>query len=189
MKSSLLLSIVTLALVTCPALAQEQGPPMPQPTKHHEVLKGEVGVWDAEVAFWMAGPDAEPARSQAVETNRLIGGMWVISDFEGTFGGMKFLGHGQLGYDPAKKKYVGTWVDGMAPTLMLMEGTYDEDTQTMIMFSEGVDPQTGKMQTMRNTTRYLSDDEKIMTMATAPAGSDAFVKVMEIRYKRRKSGK
>ena len=35
---------------------------------------------------------------------------------------MEFHGQGQTGYDPNKKKYVGTWVDSISPTIMIMEG-------------------------------------------------------------------
>ena len=52
----------------------------------------------------------------------MTGGLWVLSKFEGDFGGMKFEGRGQFGYDPIKKKYVGTWIDSMSPTLSVLEG-------------------------------------------------------------------
>ena len=41
------------------------------------------------------------------------GGFWLLLDYKGDFGGMKFEGKGATGYDPNKKKYVSTWVDSM----------------------------------------------------------------------------
>ena len=184
------LSIVMLVLFAAPnTFAQEREPSAPQPSKQHEVLKQDVGVWDADVVTWMAGPDAEPVRSKAVERNRLIGGLWLVSDFEGSFAGAKFIGHGQLGYDSVKKKYVGTWIDNMAPILLTLEGSYDEETRTLTMFAEGPNPQTGKMERMRNVTRYVGPDKRIFTMSVDRSGNGKFVKLMQITYRRRPSGK
>ena len=65
-------------------------------------------------------------RFKAVEKNRLLeGGLWIISDYVAELGSMKFEGHGIIGYNPEKKRYVGTWVDNMTPMISPMEGTYD----------------------------------------------------------------
>ena len=55
----------------------------------------------------MSGPDSEPSVSKGVEVDKLMpGGLWLMNDFEGEFGGMAFHGHGVNGYDTQKKKYV-----------------------------------------------------------------------------------
>jgi hypothetical protein len=46
-------------------------PPMPKPGPEHEILKSDVGVWDATVE--MLGPGG--AVSKGVETNTLMGGL------------------------------------------------------------------------------------------------------------------
>ena len=54
--------------------------------------------------------------SKGIEKNELLkGGLWLISRFEGEVVGTPFTGIGTFGYDPAEKKYVGTWVDTMTP--------------------------------------------------------------------------
>src|SRR5262249_52422264 len=97
------------------ARAQEGGgPPLPKPTAEHKVLAQEAGAWDGTIKMFMAGPDAPPSVSKGVETNTLgLGGFWMLSEFKGEFGGMPFEGRGTFGYDPVKKKYVGTWIDSM----------------------------------------------------------------------------
>ncbi len=114
-----------------------------KPTKHHEAMAEDVGVWDAEVSVWMS-PDAEPMKSKAVETNEMLGKMWLMSEFEGEFNGEKFTGASAVGYDPIKKKYMGGWVDSMSPFMMKMEGDYDEDSKTLTMIGEGIDFMSGK---------------------------------------------
>jgi hypothetical protein len=72
----------------------------------HAVFEKDVGTWDAEIVIRM--PGAPPQESKGVAVNRLVADrMWLVSDFKNETTG--FEGHGVFGYDPHKKKYVGTW--------------------------------------------------------------------------------
>ena len=103
---------------------------MPKPTPEHERLAKGVGTWDATIKSWMQGPDAEPMVSKGVEMVKLMpGGLWSLSEFHGKFGDADFHGAGQTGYDPAKKKYIGTWVDSMETSITMMEGDFDPQTK------------------------------------------------------------
>lgn len=170
------------------ARAQEGGPPMPKPTDEHKVLAAEEGTWDAVVKSFMGGPDAEPMVSKGVETNTMMtGGLWLLSKFEGDFGGMKFEGRGQFGYDATKKKYVGTWVDSMAPTISMLEGTYDAKTKTITYVGDGYDPATKSKYTQKMVTTTKDDGTRAFTLyMTMPATGDKEAKVMEITYTKRK---
>ena len=186
MRTILMMAVVVALAMVSRAPAQEQAPP--QPTKHHEILKRDVGEWDAEFKFWPQGPDSDPVTTEATETNRLLGnGMWLISEFRCKFGPMDFTGHGQFGYDPVKKKYVGTWIDNVNPHMSRMEGTYDEATKTMTMKGESRNPQTGDAYTTKNVAKEIDADNRVFTMyMQPPEGGDNFIKMMEITYKRRK---
>ena len=111
-----------------PVLAQM--PPMPPPGPEHEMLKKDVGTWDATVEMFMA-PGAPPAVSKGTETVTMMGGFWQLTEFKSEMMGQPFEGRGAMGYDPAKKKFVGTWVDTMAPAYYTVEGTYDAATKTL----------------------------------------------------------
>jgi hypothetical protein len=165
-----------------PASAQDQ-PPMPGPTAEHELLKKDVGTWDAEVKVWPM-PDAEPMVSKGTEKDELLGGMWLVSRFDGDMGGMPFTGIGTFGYDPDEKKYVGTWVDSMSPHLMTVKGDYDPATKTMTTIGEGRDLQTGQMTTSKMVSRYLDDNTRTFEMHM-PGQDGQLWKMMEIRYTRR----
>ena len=66
---------------SAPAPGQEM--PAPRPGPEHELLKKDVGVWDATVESTMQ-PGGKPSVSKAVETNTLLGdGLWLIEDFKG----------------------------------------------------------------------------------------------------------
>ena len=75
-----------------PAMAQEP-PPVQKPLPEHKILAADEGTWDATIRTYEGGPDAEPSVSKGSEVNEVLpGGLWVLSKFEGDFGGMKFQG-------------------------------------------------------------------------------------------------
>ena len=163
-------------------LASAQAPAPPRPGPEHEVLKGDVGTWDATVESFMMGPT--PMTSKGTETNLILGGLWLVTEFKADMMGMPFQGHGVTGYDPGNKKYVGTWVDTMSLGLRLSESTWDAATKTMTGSTEGPDT-SGQIQKMKAVVIYKDPDTRVFTMSGAgPDGKD--VKVMTITYKRKK---
>ncbi len=178
------LQTVSLALflaLTTSGLASAQGA-----TAEHLALASEVGVWDAQSKFWMA-PDSPPMVSKAIETNTMLGGMWLISEFKGDMVGMPFLGRGQFGYDPVTKKFVGTWIDSMNPHLSVMEGSMDESNKRLTMLSQGRDARTGKESISKMVTTYVDADHKTFEMFGPVDGKEGeWWKMMEINYTRKK---
>ena len=177
-------TVVTAAILlgvcgmTVNLAAQEEYAP-PQPTKHHAILKKDAGTWDAEIKMWTA-PGTEPMVSKGTDVGEMFGEFWVMSKFSGSVMGMEFEGRSTLGYDPEKKKYVGTWCDTMTPTMSFMEGTYDESTKTMTM------KMTGGNGMGKNVTVYKDDNTREFTMyMLQPGTEDEYVKQMEITYKKR----
>jgi Protein of unknown function (DUF1579) len=166
----------------------QDGPPIVKPTPEHERLAKEAGTWDATVKSYERGPDSEPVVSNGVEVIKVLpGGLWTLSEFDGKFGEMNFHGRGQSGYDPKKKKYIGTWVDSMSPEVMILEGEYDPKSEVLTMHSKGNDP-TGKPYEAKMTSKYESDDSRTFTMSMKNDETGGkFVKMMEISYKRRGS--
>jgi len=165
-----------LALVM-PAAAQQPQPPTPGP--EHKILAMEAGTWDATVEMFM--PGAPPMTSKGTETNTMgCGGLCLISDFKGEFGGMPFHGHGTSTWDPNKKKYVGTWIDSMSSGLSLSEGTYDAAAKKATSTMEGPDP-TGKIVKSKTVVEYKDDNTRVMSMfMTGPDGKE--VPTMKISY-------
>jgi len=186
---SLSLWLCFSAVVCLAPLRVEGQEQVPQPTKEHELFKADVGTWDAVMKTWVAGPDADPIATKAVEINRLLGnGLWLISDFKATLDDVPFLGHAQMGYDPAKKQYVGTWVDNMTPSISIMRGKYDAEKKTLTMFSKTKDPQSGKEVRTKGVSRYVNDNKRVFTMFMGAAEGDPnWTKFMEITYERKKA--
>jgi Protein of unknown function (DUF1579) len=161
---------------------------VPKPTAEHKILAADEGTWDAAIKSYINGPDSEPAVSKGVEVNTVLtGGLWISSSFSGDFGGMAFEGRGQFGYDPNKKKYVGTWIDSMSPALTVLEGTYDAKTKTITYTGDGVCPIDGSKQSQRMVTTSNSDGTREFTLyvtGTQTGGKEA--KMMVINYTKRK---
>jgi hypothetical protein len=164
--------------------AQQAPPPPPKPGPAHEVLKMDVGTWDAIVES-PAAPGAKPTTTKGVEVNRLgCGGLCLITDFKGeAMPGVPFQGHGVTTWDPAKKKYVGSWTDSMSQGLLIGETTWDPKAKKMSGSMEGPD-MTGKITKMRSEVEYAGEGGRVMT-AYAPGPDGKEMQVMKITYKRR----
>jgi Protein of unknown function (DUF1579) len=187
MKLTRLALAAALGAMFLPRLvaAQEGMPPAPKPGPEHMVLKQDEGTWDATVEMFMA-PGAPPMTSKGVETNVVgCGGLCLISDFKGEMGpGQPFHGHGTSTWDPAKKKYVGTWTDSMSSGISLGEATYDAASKTMTGTMEGTDA-SGKASKMKSVVNYKDANTRVFTMyMTGPDGKE--VPGMRISYTRRK---
>jgi hypothetical protein len=184
MRQSLLCRSVgaLVLLAAVPTMAAAQG--FLTPTKQHEALAEDVGTWEGDVTMWPAA-GAEPMKSKGVETNEMLGKMWLMSKYEGDMGGEKFAGRSAIGYDPVKKKFYGGWVDTMSPFMMKLEGDYDEASHTLTMDGETTNVMTGKPEKMRLITKWEGKDKKTFEIhGTGEDGKEW--KMMEIKYTRKK---
>lgn len=136
------------------------------------------GTWDATIK---SGND----ESKGKMTCKMdLGGLWLVTEFEGSFGDMKFQGRGFDGYDPMNKKYVSVWVDSMSFRPMNMEGTYDEEKKTLTMKGEAMGPD-GKPAKHKLVTHMKDNDHHTMTMfVTSPDGEE--MEIMTVDYTREK---
>jgi hypothetical protein len=163
-----------LALLLPAAQAQD----LPKPGPEHARLKQIEGTWDATVK--MNGQESKGTMKYKMG----LGGLWLIADFEGDVGGMKFQGHGLDSYDAGKKKYVSVWADSFSTTPMTMEGTYDEKTKTQTMVGEGAG-MDGPHTKFKSVIEFKDANTMAQTMSTV--GKDGKDNVMlTITYKRRK---
>jgi hypothetical protein len=179
---ALLPCVVLVSILSAPAMAQLGA----KPTDEHKVLAGSEGTWDATIKTFGPGPDAEPMISKGTEVNTVMtSGLWMLSKFDGDFGGVKFEGRGQFGYDPNKKKYVGTWIDSLSPNLSVLEGSYDSKTKTMTYVGDGVGADSVRYsQKLVFTTK--DDGSRVFMLYVKVGEAKDEAKVMEITYQKRK---
>ncbi|HTK74753.1 MAG TPA: DUF1579 domain-containing protein [Gemmataceae bacterium] len=164
---------VALAVIVVVPSARGQEPVKPGPEHAH--LKKLEGVWDTTMRIG-------PMESKGTATYKMdLGGLWLLSRFEGDIAGEKFSGHGADSYDPAKKKYVSLWIDSMSTSIMTMEGTLDKATNTLTLVGEA--PDMNRKMVKHKTVSKMPDDNTIQfAMYMGDAKEPAFT----ILYKRRK---
>jgi len=180
-KTALIVGLLSLAFVD-----RADAQPRTAVTDHHKILQKDVGVWNVKMKLWPEGPDGPVVEGVGVERNRALGnGLWILSNFKGSFGGTAYEGHGTFGYNTHKEKYVGTWVDSMNSAMSRMEGTYDQKTKTLTLHAEGTDP-NGKTMKSKNVSKYIDDNNRVFTMSRrVPDTEDKYVKMMELQYTRK----
>jgi hypothetical protein len=158
---------------TTPAWGDDPAAP-PKPGPEFDVLRHMVGNWDATVK-------AGPMEGKCVASYRLeCGGLWLVSNFQGTFGSHPFQGKGMDSYDATKKKYVSVWVDSMITSPMVMEGAYDAEKKTLTMSTESPDAD-GKKSKM--VSEMKDPNTMVATMHSIDKDGKE-IEVMTITYKR-----
>lgn len=163
--------------------ATVQGQTTMEPAPEHIMLQKEAGKWSGRMKVWMSGPNQPPLEMPMTETVEVLpGGFWTRSVFESG----PFRGYSQMGFDPVRKKFVGTWVDSSTPFINVMEGTMDKQNNTLVMTHDGYDQQTMKPAKFRTTTLYKSDDERKFTMEQQAEDGKTWVKSFVIEYSRSK---
>lgn len=174
---------ITLGVVIAAGSAaaqQDAGPPAVKPGPEHKRFERLVGTWDATTT--MHGMPS----SKGVETSRLMGGLWLVSEFKSEMAGAPFEGHAMYGYDPDKKKYVGVWVDTQSTSFQLSEGTLSADGNTLTMTGEMKNPMGAGMVTITFVDTFTDANTRMFAMKMPMPGGGGEVDMMTIAYKRRK---
>jgi len=157
MKRLMFALLVSLSTVGSWSSAQEP-PALPKPEKEHEWLEKFVGTWNSELECQPA-PGAPPMKSKGTLRAKSLGGFWIVSDMKLDMMGAPMNAIQTIGYDPAKKKYVGTWVDSMTNYMWKYEGWVDEAGKILTLEADGpsfADP--GKMAKYRDIYEFKAAD-------------------------------
>ena len=168
-----------LALVLASGLTAQ----LTQPTEQHKMLAKQVGVWDASLEY-LDFNTGEMAKSKGTSSRQQpLGPLWLVDRFQAQVMGMPFKGMGTTGYDPQKKKMVGTWIDSMTPSLMVIEGNWDEDGKVLTMSGMGPGEDGEPVKTTLVTTMHSTDKHVFQMFAETPGGEDMLM--MTITYSKR----
>ena len=142
-----------LAALTLLGLAQDA------PSKEHALLRRFVGEWEAKLAR-----EGEPGERAGFETGRLVlGGYWLVLELRGLYVGRPYEGHGLLGYDPKKRKYVGVWAGSAAAGLSVVEGEADPSGRTLTMWIDFPHPRTGRIVKERMVHEFVGPSRRTLT--------------------------
>lgn len=157
-----------------------------EPREEHRWLERLAGEWTFEVEA--VGKPGEPSQKDTgTERVRSLGGLWAVSE-----------GHGQmpdgtpattimtLGYDPAKGRFVGTFVGSMMTHLWLYDGELDAAGNVLTLNTEGPSfTDERKTAKYRDVIELRSDDHRILTSSVL--GDDgSWTQFMTAHYRRTK---
>jgi hypothetical protein len=157
-----------------------------EPQKEHQWLQKLVGEWTYETECSM-GPDQPPGQFTGKESVRSIGGVWVQCEGRGEMpGGGAATTLMTLGYDPAKKRYVGTFIGSMMTHLWVYEGELDSTVKVLTLDTEGPSfTEAGKMAKYKDVIEFKSDDHRVLS-SQALGDDGKWHRFMEANYRRRK---
>lgn len=149
--------------------------------EHAELAKG-VGEWDVKCHVYM-GPGTDPIPMEASASARMVlGGRYLMQDFEGELMGEPFVGVLYMGYDPLKAEYFGVWMDNMGCAPSIATGAEDADGAIDMggLLRDAMTP-TGRP--YRHVSKPLGDDRALVQIYDSlPDGSEFLV--MEMLYTR-----
>jgi hypothetical protein len=105
----------------------------------HRWLQQLTGRW--LLTFDMPeGSDHQDAGGTWEENARSLGGAWIVAETTGTMpDGSSATNILSLGYDPAKKRYVGSFVCSVMTHLWIYEGRLDDTGTVLTLDCEGPD--------------------------------------------------
>jgi hypothetical protein len=104
---------------------------LPAPQQEHRWLERMVGTWAFTTECSM-GPDQPPMTSEGTDTTVSLGGLWVLSEWQSSGpDGAPMTSRLTLGYDPARGKYVGSFVASCMTHQWVYEGVREGDVLTL----------------------------------------------------------
>jgi hypothetical protein len=155
-----------------------------EPQSEHHWLQQLVGEWEMEAECVME-PGQPPVKSTGTETVRSLGGLWTVGEGRGEMPGCgEATSLMTLGFDPAKGRFVGSFVASMMTHFWLYDGALDASGKVLTLDAEGPSMTgDGKMARYQDIIELPGDGQRIMRsrMQGADGGWTEF---MTARYRR-----
>jgi hypothetical protein len=158
---------------------------LPEPQAEHHWLQKLVGEWAYEHEAKMA-PDQPPAKFTGTETVRTLGGLWVLCEGRNEMPGATATTLMTLGFDPQKKRFVGTFIGSMMTYLWIYDdGELDSSGKVLTLNAEGPSfAGDGKMVMYKDVIEFKSDDHRTLTSST-PGPDGTWQSFMTAHYRRK----
>lgn len=151
------------------------------PDENHAALRRLTGAWSAQIRYFdnPGGPPTERTGEYLARVD--LGGYFLFRQMN--FGMQGFQGHGLTGFDPFKKKYVGTWADSESPVIYATEGTFDTTGKVFTETSVGPDP-NGRDVSITMITEIVDDTHATFRMFAGDSAEKT--QVLEVLLTRRR---
>jgi hypothetical protein len=157
-----------------------------EPQKEHQWLQKLVGEWAYETESPAEG-DKPAEKFTGTESVRSLGGLWVQAEGTGEMpGGGTAVTQMTLGFDPRRKRYVGTWIGSMMSHLWIYEGSLNEGETALVLESEGpgMTPEQ-PVAKYKDIVEFLSDDHRALK-AHVQQTDGSWRELMTVTYRRKR---
>lgn len=154
--------------------------------KEHLWLTRLVGEWKYECSATM-GPGQPEMKFGGRDVVRSLGGLWIICEGEGdTPGGGMAQMRMTIGYDPAKKRFVGNFIASMMTHMWVYDGGLDASEKVLTLDTLGPSfTEPGKMVRYQDIIEVISDDKRLLrSQGLGPDGK--WMPFMRAEYTRTK---
>jgi hypothetical protein len=156
----------------------------PSPQNEHKWLQRLVGNWTFEGECSM-GPDQPPMKNNGTELVKPLGELWTVGHMSGEVPGSGMSRSIMtLGYDPQKKRFVGTFVASMMTYLWIYNGALDASGTTLILDCEGPSfAEEGKLAKYQDIIEIIDENHRTLrSQFMGPEGQ--WVPFMKSTYRR-----
>jgi hypothetical protein len=159
-----------------------------RPQGEHAWLQRLVGDWECDAPPPPPGVALPPdAPSTLVTTYRTLDGVWLVGESampspDGTMGHTLMT----VGFDPARGRFVGTWIGSMMTHLWVYDGELDPDGRTLLLYADGPDMAgTGAMVQYCDSIEFVEADRHVFrgSLRDENGGWKPF---MELEFRRRR---
>jgi hypothetical protein len=159
-----------------------------EPGEEHRWLRKLVGDWVYETPA-PAEPGKPAGTLTGTERVRFLGDIWFVAEGEGEMpDGATGRTLMTLGYDPAKQRFVGTWLGTMMHHLWVYEGELDDSGKVLTLESVGPDFEApGRTRQYRDAIEVEDDDHRLL-IGRILGGDGEWQEIMRARYRRVSTG-
>jgi len=159
---------------------------MAKPERQHEWLKQLVGEWafESEADF---GPDQPKLKSSGTEIVRSMGDLWFVCEGQGEVpgaGGQMSM-QMTLGYDPARERFVGSWIGSVMTHMFVYEGRLDDSEKILALDTEGPSFSDPAKQDRYQDVIEILDKNTRLLRSHMPGPDGGLVEFMVARYTRK----
>jgi hypothetical protein len=157
------------------------------PGEPHRLLEQLVGKWEIASRVWYEGPGKPPVEFKAAaEVKWVMDGRFLQEDATAEVMGMPHKSMAFTGYDNLKKKYVISYIENTATSIVTADGTFDGSGKVMTLFGKFDEPMTGERdKVIKLVTRLVGPDKHIFEIYDMVGTPDEF-KALEMTYVRKR---
>ncbi len=159
--------------------------PQPEPQKEHDWLHRLIGDWSFEGECVM-GPDQPPMKSTGATSVRSLGGIWILCEGTGDApDGTPVNSIITLGYDPQKKRFVGSFIASCMTHRWIYDGALDDAGKVLTLEAEGPSfTGDGTMVQYQDIIEIETDDHWILK-SRMPGEDGQWIQFMTGHYRRK----